>query len=153
MHFLICSCTQPNTICNRYCMIQPITKCWKIQVKFKNESFPEVLPLGYFVANKESYFSRFESCGSGSVFADLWKGTVKPYLDKESVRFQPPGGEDSTCTASPSLRYQISKKRKSSTTPPAIHLATKVARRQLVTSSTCDDCDEKEMDKQIQKIS
>ena len=130
-------------------MMQPITKCWKIQIKFKNESFPKLLPLGDFVANKESYFSRFESCGSGTVFADLWKEAIKPYLDKESGRFQPPGYEDTT--ASPSLRNQIPKKRKSSTTPPAIQLATKVARRQLVTSSTCDDCDEEEMDKQIQK--
>ena len=67
---------------NKYCMIQPVTKRWKIQVKFKNESFPKLLPLGDFVANKESCFSRFESCGSGTVFADLWKEAVKPYLDK-----------------------------------------------------------------------
>lgn len=102
-----------------------------------------------FVADKGSYFSRFETCTNGATFIDLWKEVVKPYLDKESGRFQQPSSEDTT--PSPSFRPQIPKKRKSSTTPPAIQLATKVARRQLVTSSACDDCDEEEMDKQIQK--
>ena len=118
------------------------------QVKFKNELLPKLLPLNDFVPEKESYFSRFETCTSGATFIDLWKEVVKPYLDKENGRFQPPTNEDTT--PSPSFITQIPKKRKSSTTPPAIQLATKVARQQLVTSSACDDCDE-EMDKQIQK--
>lgn len=102
-----------------------------------------------FVADQGSYFSRFETCRSGAAFTDLWKEVVKPYLEKESGRFQDPSGEDSA--AATPFRSQPFKKRKSSTTPPTIQLATKVARRQLVTNSAGDDCDEEDMDNQIQK--
>lgn len=54
----------------------------KIQVKFKQESLPKLLPLSDFVAYQGSYFSRFETCRSGAAFTDLWKEVVKPYLEK-----------------------------------------------------------------------
>ena len=59
----------------------------QIQVKVKYESFPKLLPLSDFVADEGSYFSRFETCSSGTTVTELWKEVVKPYLDREMGNF------------------------------------------------------------------